>query len=145
MVMQSQNSQALTNKLKQVTHADQIAHKSGVGGDSEDPTEEVDHDGQERMDVQDRDSNSRGSRRNQDEDSEDAEMRFVLISERYLIGHDIRGIVHLEAARFGVVAWNDTKVYSVDRDKPDAVIHFNMPQGERNSISMRLIPFYDPN
>ena len=86
--------------------------------DSEDPTE-VEED---RMDVQDRDSNSRGSRHNQDDGSEDAEMRFVLIAERYLMGHDIRGIVHLEAERFGVVAWNDNKVYSVDREKPDAVI-----------------------
>jgi hypothetical protein len=49
-------------------------------------------------------------------------MRFVLGAERYLIGHDIRGVVHLEGERFGVVAWNDSKVYSVDREKPDAVI-----------------------
>lgn len=49
-------------------------------------------------------------------------MKFVLCAERYLIGHDIRGIVHLEAERYGVVAWSDSKVYSVDREKPDAVI-----------------------
>lgn len=88
------------------------------------------------MDVQDRESNSRGS-------GDDDEMKFVLCAERYLIGHDIRGIVHLEAERYGVVAWSDSKVYSVDREKPDAVIQFNMPPGEKNSISMRLIPFYD--
>lgn len=34
-------------------------------------------------------------------------------------------------------------MYSIDRDKPDAVVQFNMPFGEKNSISMRLIPFYD--
>jgi len=115
------------------------------GRDSEDPTEDIDADGEGKMDVQDRDSNSRGSKQNQDEPSEDAEMRFVLGAERYLIGHDIRGIIHLEGERFGVVAWNDNKVYSVDREKPDAVIQFNMPHGERNSISMRRIPFYDPH
>lgn len=66
-------------------------------------------------------------------------------AERYLIGLDIRGIVHLEGERFGVVAWNDNKVYSIDREKPEAVIQFNMPPSERNCISMRLIPFYDAN
>jgi len=69
----------------------------------------------------------------------------VLSAERYLIGHDIRGIVYLEPDRYGVVAWNDSKVYSIDREKPNAVIQFNMPPGEKNSISMRLIPFYDVN
>jgi hypothetical protein len=54
-------------------------------------------------------------------------MRFVLSAERYLIGLDIRGIVHLESEKFGVVAWNDNKVYSVDREKPEAIIQFNMP------------------
>jgi hypothetical protein len=58
---------------------------------------------------------------------EEQEMRFVLSAERYLIGLDIRGIVHLESEKFGVVAWNDNKVYSVDRDKPEAIIQFNMP------------------
>jgi len=72
-------------------------------------------------------------------------MKFVLCAERYLIGHDIRGIVHLEDERFGIVSWNDTKIYSIDRTKPEAVIQFNMPLGEKNSISMRLIPFYEPN
>ena len=96
------------------------------------------------MDVQG-DSGSRGSGRNEEEPQEELEMRFVLSAERYLIGLDIRGIVHLESERFGVVTWNDSKVYSVDREKPDAIIQFNMPQGERNSISMRLIPFYDPH
>jgi len=119
--------------LKQVKHADQ--QSASKYRDSEDPTEQ---EGDENMDVQDRESNSRGSK---DED----EMKFVLCAERYLIGHDIRGIVHLEAERYGVVAWSDSKVYSVDREKPDAVIQFNMPPGEKNSISMRLIPFYDEN
>lgn len=49
-------------------------------------------------------------------------MRFVLSAERYLIGHDIRGMAHLEGDRYGIVAWNDDKVYSIDREKPDAVI-----------------------
>ena len=49
-------------------------------------------------------------------------MRFVLSAERYIVGSDIRGLVHLEAERYGVVAWNDTRVYSIDRAKPDAVI-----------------------
>lgn len=115
--------------------------------DSEDPTE-VDLEGTERMDVQERESNSAGSSKipeaAAEEDDED-EMRFVLSAERYLIGQDIRGMVHLEAERYGVVAWNDSRVYSIDREKPEAVIQFNMPHGEKNSISMRLIPFYDPN
>ena len=72
-------------------------------------------------------------------------MKFVLCAERYLIGLDIRGIVHLESNKFGIVTWNDTKVYAVDRDKPEAVIQFNMPHGESHSISMRLIPYYDSN
>lgn len=70
-------------------------------------------------------------------------MKFVLCAERYLIGLDVRGIVHLEPNRFGIVTWNDTKVYSIDRDKPEAVIQFNMPHGESHAISMRLIPYYD--
>lgn len=78
-----------------------------------------------------------------EEDADAEEMRFVLSAERYLAGSDIRGLVHLENDRYGVVAWNDPKVYSVDREKPDAVIHFNMPPGEKAGISMRLIPFYD--
>ena len=78
-----------------------------------------------------------------DEDADAEEMRFVLSAERYLAGSDIRGLVHLENDRYGVVAWNDPKVYSVDREKPDAVIHFNMPPREKASISMRLIPYYD--
>ena len=73
------------------------------------------------MEVQGRDSHSGGSRGRR-QPNDDEQMRFVLGAERYLIGHDIRGIVHLEGERFGVVAWNDNKVYSVDREKPDAVI-----------------------
>ena len=115
------------------------------GGDSEEPTELAEVDGAGRMEVQGVDSGSRGSGQNQDENVEDEEMRFVLCAERYLIGLDIRGIVHLESEKFGVVAWNESKVYSVDREKPEAVIQFNMPHGERNRISMRLIPFYDPH
>lgn len=69
----------------------------------------------------------------------------MLSGERYLSGSDIRGLVHLEGERYGAIAWNDTKVYSIDRDKPDAVIQFNMPFNEKNSISMRLIPFYHAN
>jgi len=53
---------------------------------------------------------------------DDDEMKFVLCAERYLIGRDIRGIVHLESNKFGVVVWNDSIVYSIDRDKPEAVI-----------------------
>ena len=75
----------------------------------------------------------------------DDEMKFVLCAERYLIGREIRGIVHLESNKFGIVVWNDKIVYSVDRDKPEAVIQFNMPHGENHAISMRLIPFYDCN
>jgi hypothetical protein len=92
------------------------------------------------MDVQENNSNE-----NKDGDANQEEMRFVLSAERYLVGQDIRGLVHLEGERYGVVAWNNPKVYSIDRDKPQAVIHFNMPPGEQNSISMRLIPFYDSN
>lgn len=136
-------------------HADQIEDKKSraTNGktksriDSEDPTE-VDLEGTERMDVQERESKSAGSSKIPEEaaaeDDED-EMRFVFSAERYLIGQDIRGMVHLEADRYGVVAWNDSRVYSIDREKPDAVIQFNMPHGEKNSISMRLIPFYDAN
>jgi hypothetical protein len=116
-----------------VKHADQQSASKKSVKDSEDPT---DNQNDEDMDVQDRESHSRGSK-------DGDEMKFVLCAERYLIGHDIRGIVHLEAERYGVVAWSDTKVYSIDREKPDAVIQFNMPPGEKNSISMRLIPFYD--
>jgi len=138
--------------LKQVRHADQenksVKSKGGLSSlktiksvrrskDSEQPTEM--EEAEDTMEVQDR-TNSRESQNNDDQ-----EMRFVLSAERYLIGHDIRGLVHLENQRYGVVAWNDNRVYSVDREKPDAVIQFNMPHGERNSISMRLIPFYDPN
>ena len=100
MVMQSQNSNQLSARLKQVRHADQVkpsqrgskpgdskSMRSGMsnntganaaesdhsgmlagrGRDSEDPTEDIDADGEGRMDVQDRDSNSRGSRRNQEQ------------------------------------------------------------------------------
>lgn len=107
----------------------------------------MDLDETEKMDVQERESNSAGSKQNMEEtaDVDEEEMRFVLSAERYLIGHDIRGMVHLEAERYGIVAWNDEKVYSVDREKPDATIEFNMPAGEKNSISMRLIPFYHPH
>ena len=70
-------------------------------------------------------------------------MRFVLSAERYIVGSDIRGLLHLEAERYGVVAWNENKVYSIDRAKPDAVIQFNLPHGEKNCISMRLIPYYE--
>ena len=90
------------------------------------------------MEVQKPDS--RGSKEEQD-----GEMKFVLSNERYLTGNDIRGLVHLEGQRYGVVSWNNQHVHSIDRDKPDAVIQFNLPLGERNPISMRLIPFYDPN
>ena len=170
--MQSQNSNQLSSKLRHVRHADQVngagrspraadsksmrsalsnkvgsdasMNKSGRRGkDSEDPTDHGNVDGEGEMDVQGRESHSGGSKQNQDEPAEEEEMRFVLSAERYLIGHDIRGIVHLEGEKFGVVAWNDTKVYALDREKPEAVIQFNMPHGERNSISMRLIPFYD--
>lgn len=72
------------------------------------------------MDVQGRDSHSGGSQGKRS--ANDEQIKFVLGAERYLIGHDIRGVVHLEGERFGVVAWNDSKVYSVDREKPDAVI-----------------------
>jgi hypothetical protein len=137
-----------------VRHADEQAQSSSKKGngrgakvrDSEDPTEEADRQNESLMDVQERESSSRESRNEQENEAdEDEEMRFVLTAERYLIGHDIRGIVHLEGDRFGVVAWNDGKIYTVDRERPDAVIQFNMPHGERNSISMRLIPFYDAN
>lgn len=72
-------------------------------------------------------------------------MRFILSGESYLVGCDVRGLVHLEGDRYGAVAWNDNKVYSIDRNKPEAVIQFKMPFGERNCISMRLIPYYEPN
>jgi hypothetical protein len=77
-------------------------------------------------------------------DLDDADdMKFVLCAERYLIGHDIRGLVQLDDCRWGVVAWNHSKVFTIDRSKPDAVLQFNMPQEERHCISMRLIPYYD--
>ena len=72
-------------------------------------------------------------------------MRFVLSAERYLVGNDIRGLVHLEGERYGVVSWNENKVHSIDRQRPDAVIQFNLPAGEKNNICMRLIPYYDSN
>lgn len=78
-------------------------------------------------------------------DLKDSEMRFVLSAERYLVGKDIRGLVNIEASKYGCVCWNDSRVYALDRDKPDAVIQFNMPHGESHAISMRLIPFYEPN
>ena len=155
MVMQSQNSNQLSASLKKVRHADQVADsKSAASGalkskkqsrsraDSEDPTEhEMSMHVEDQMDMQQDPAADRGD----PDGAEDEEMKFVLCAERYLIGLDIRGIVHLEPDRFGVVAWNDAKVYSIDRDKPDAVVQFNMPHGERHSISMRLIPFYDAN
>ena len=144
MVMMSVNS----TKMKQVrvTEGDGMSSKKGtsVMRDSEDPTE-VDG---SKMDVQDRESKSRDSQTGAEaaiDEEDDEQMRFVLSAERYLIGRDIRGICHLETERYGIVAWNDNRVYSVDREKPDAVIQFNMPHGERNSICMRLIPFYDCN
>ena len=75
----------------------------------------------------------------------DDDMKIVMCAERYLIGRDIRGVVHLEHSKFGIVAWNDTMIYTIDRDKPEAVVQFNMPFAEKNAISMRLIPYYDPN
>ena len=81
----------------------------------------------------------------QDVNNGDSEMRFVLSAERYLVGKDIRGLVNIESNKYGCVCWNDSRVYALDRDKPDAVIQFNMPFGESHAISMRLIPFYEPN
>ena len=67
----------------------------------------------------------------------------MLCAERYLVGHDIRGVVELDKNRFGVVTWNENKVYQIDRMRPEAVIHFKLPDEEKNCISMRLIPYYD--
>ena len=53
------------------------------------------------MEVQKPDS--RGSK----EGNDDGEFKFVLSNERYLIGNDIRGLVHLEGQRYGVVSWNN--------------------------------------
>ena len=88
-------------------------------------------------------SMTRGEANHNADLEEDNELKFVLCSERYLIGHDIRGLVQLDEHRWGVVAWNESKVYTIDRSKPDAVLQFNMPAEERHCISMRLIPYYD--
>lgn len=96
--------------------------------DSELPTELQESKGaSNHPDVQERQVDSERSKTKDDASRADEEMRFVLSAERYLIGRDIRGLVHLENQRYGVVAWNDTKVYSLDRTKPDAVIEFNLP------------------
>ena len=71
------------------------------------------------------------------------DLKFVLCAERYLTGHDIRGLVQLEHNRWGVVAWKDSRVYQLDRTNPEAVLQFNLPPGESSCISMKLIPFYD--
>lgn len=45
------------------------------------------------------------------QEASDQEIKFVLCAERYLVGHDIRGVVELDKNRFGVVTWNENKVY----------------------------------
>ena len=57
----------------------------------------------DNMEVQKPDS--RGSKEDQVNDTD--EFKFVLSNERYLIGNDIRGLVHLESERYGVVSWNN--------------------------------------
>lgn len=50
------------------------------------------------------------------------ELKFVLVAERYLTGHDIRGLVQLEHNKWGVVCWKDSRVYQIDRTNPEAVL-----------------------
>jgi hypothetical protein len=39
------------------------------------------------------------------------QFKFVLSAEKYLSGCDIRGIVYLEQNKYGVIVWNDSKIY----------------------------------
>lgn len=79
------------------------------------------------MDVQDRESNSRGS-------GDGDDMKFVLCAERYLIGHDIRGIVHLEAERFesshGVTAKCTLSIERSQMQSSNSICH----QGEEQYL-----------
>ena len=98
------------------------------------------------MEVQEGEgTNSRESKNEEQERMELEQFKFVLSAEKYLSGCDIRGIVYLEQNKYGVIVWNDSKIYQIDRDKPEVVIQFNMPFGEKNCISMRLIPYYEPS
>lgn len=92
---------------------------SKIAKDSELPTELLDS----QADIQNYPASTALAQQSDDDsDHSEAQMRFVLSAERYLVGNEIRGLVHLDGERYGAVSWNENKVHSIDRQRPDAVI-----------------------